>query len=351
MTVADHISLSAATKILLLGAGRVGDMLFATPAIKMLRDIKPEAQIDVIVFSPFSQEVMAYNPAIDNIYVSPNRWRIKRLAADYDIAVAVHESREIQHTARYLHNTQLYNRDAMGVPMHMKMFPVNFLRHLLKCPNLPYPESYLLFPQPKHFSRMRNLLVDLGAKSGHDALICCHMGCKRVAQRGSRWFKGKNIAGDTKCWEFGNYARLAQRLAEQRPDIKLVLTGTRGEQRIAKEYLSGLPNIIDIIGQTSVLDLAALMTLCQMFLSANTGPLHIACATEIPLVTLIGKHDPAVYGPSPPAPHRVVLRKSNSVDDISVDDVYTAILANLPSSSHLAADPVKTAVASDKTQL
>ncbi len=342
MTVANCIPLSAAKKILLLGAGRVGDMLFATPAIKMLRDIKPEARIDIIVFSLLSQDVMAYNPAIDNIYVSPNRWKIKRLAENYDIAVAVHESREIQQIARYFRNTQLYNRDTMGAPMHMKMFPVNFLRQLLENPKLAYPESYLIFPQPEHYSHMQDLLVGLGAKLGQDILICCHMGCKRVAQRGSRWFKGKNIAGDTKCWEFGNYAQLAQRLAEQRPDIKLVLTGTRGEQRIAKEYLSGLPNIIDIIGQTSVLNLAALMEICQMFLSANTGPLHIACATEIPLVTLIGKHDPEVYGPSPQAPHRVVLRKSNSVDDISVDEVYSALMANLPISSHLVTDSFNT---------
>ncbi len=328
MSLPENISLSAAEKILLLGAGRVGDMLFATPAIKMLRDAKPNAQIDIIVFSSLSQEVVAHNPAINKIYVSPNRWQLKRIAPKYEIAIAVHESREIQNVARYLHNVQLYNRDAMGKHLHMKMFPINFLRQLLESPDLSHPESYQLFPQPQHHARMQELLVRLGANLTEDTLVCCHMGCKRVAQRGSRFFKGKNIAGDTKCWEFGNYTRLAERLAKERPDIKLVLTGTQGEQRIAKEYLSGLPNTIDIIGQTSVLDLAALMKLCQKFLSANTGPLHIACATDIPLVTLIGKHDPAVYGPSPQAPHRVVLRKSDSVDDISVDEVHAALLAN-----------------------
>ncbi len=325
MTNSKNISLSDANKILLLGAGRMGDMLFATPAIKMLRDFKPKAQIDLIVFSELSRETVAYNPAINNIFVSPNRWKAKQLGKQYDIAVAVHQSREIQGIAKYLHNPKLYKRDSGR--MHMKMFPISFVRNLLDKPDLPYPESYELFPQPEHFTRMKDLLVERGVDFEQDTLICCHMGCKRVAQRGARWFKGKNIAGDTKCWEFGNYAHLAERLSKEYPNVKLVLTGTQGEQRIAKEYLSDLANIIDIIGQTSVLELAALMTLCQKFLSANTGPLHIACTTDIPLVTLIGKHDPAVYGPSPQAPHRIVLRNSDSVDDISVDDVHDALFA------------------------
>ncbi len=325
MTHCRNISLREADKILLLGAGRVGDMLFATPAIKMLRDFKPKAKIDLIVFSELSRETVAHNPAINDIFVSPNRWQAKQLGKQYDIAVAVHQSREIQGIAKYLHNPKLYAKDSGR--MHMKMFPISFVRKLLDKPDLSYPESYELFPQSEHFTRMKDLLIQQGANFEKDTLICCHMGCKRVAQRGARWFKGKNIAGDTKCWEFGNYARLAERLSKENPDIKFILTGTQGEQRIAKEYLSGLPNIIDIIGQTSVLELAALMTLCQKFLSANTGPLHIACATDIPLVTLIGKHDLAVYGPSPPAPHRIVLRKSDSVDDISVDDVYDALFS------------------------
>ena len=325
MTHSKKISLSEADKILLLGAGRMGDMLFATPAIKMLRDFRPKAQIDLIVFSELSRETVAYNPAINNIFVSPNRWQAKQLGKQYDIAVAVHQSREILGIAKYLHNPKLYKRDSGR--MHMKMFPISFVRNLLDKPDLPYPESYELFPQPEHFIRMKDLLVERGTDFEQDTLICCHMGCKRVAQRGARWFKGKNIAGDTKCWEFGNYARLAERLSKEYPNVKLVLTGTQGEQRIAKEYLSGLANIIDIIGQTSVLELAALMTLCHKFLSANTGPLHIACTTDIPLVTLIGKHDPAVYGPSPQAPHRIVLRNSDSVDDISVDDVHDALFA------------------------
>lgn len=326
MSRTNQTTLETADSILLLGAERVGDMLFATPAIRMLRDYKPDARIDILVFSALSREVMSYNPAIDDILVSPGRREMKRFADRYDICVAVHESREIRKIAPYLPNVKMYNRDA-AKPMHMKMFPIAFVRELLNRPGLPFPESYQLFPQPEHFESVEKLLLDNGADLEKDSLICCHMGCRRVAKRGARWFKSKNVAGDTKSWEFSRYEELARRLETERPEIKLVLTGTRGEQRIAREYLSGRANTIDLIGQTSILQLAALMKYCDRFLSANTGPLHIACATPIPLVTLTGKHDPAVYGPSPESAHRIVLRNQGSVDNITVDEVQAALLS------------------------
>ncbi len=323
MTNNKEVSLGNANTILLLGAERVGDMLFATPAIQMLRDYLPNATIDIVVYSELSKEVMLHNPSIDMIHVSPSRWKIKSLAKSYDITVAVHDNKDIRKIAPALQNIEIYKRDA--TPMHMKMYPIEFIRTLLEEPDLPYPESYQLYPQPLHFQYVEKLLREKGANPDTNNLICCHMGCQRVARRGRRLFKTKNVAGDTKCWEFSNYEDLARRLAHQHPDTKLVLTGTKGEQRIAKEYLSNCSNTIDLIGRTSILELAALMKYCSKFLSANTGPLHVACATDIPLVTLIGKHNPDVYGPSPRAAHRIVLRNKESVDNITVDEVQAAL--------------------------
>ena len=324
MSIATDIPLRSAKSILLVGAERIGDMLFATPAIKMLRDFRPDARIDALVFSELSREILLKNPAINHIHVGLNRWQIKRLAKNYEIAVAVHESKQILKCARYFPNLKMYKRDSMR--MHMSMFPIKFIRELLEEPDLPYPASYQLFPQSNHFQVARKLLEEKGADLDSDTLICCHMGCRRVARRGNRLFKGNNVAGETKCWDFRNYTKLVGHFNHEHPETKFVLTGTKGEKRIATEYLSNMSNIINLIGQTSVLDLAALMKYCRIFLSANTGPLHIACATDIPLVTLIGKHDPEIYGPSPPAPHRITIHNAASIDNISVDEVRQALL-------------------------
>jgi ADP-heptose:LPS heptosyltransferase len=68
------------------------------------------------------------------------------------------------------------------------------------------------------------------------------------------------------------------------------------------------------------------MCFSDQLLSADTGPLHIACAMDTPVVALFGKSDPAIYGPSPAAPYHRVIRRSDNVDDITVDDVREALL-------------------------
>ena len=313
-----------AKKVLLLGADRVGDMLFSTPAIKMLHDVRPDLTMDVIVFSNAAKQVMLHNPAIGRIHVSPNRWRISRIGRQYDMTVAVYDGKKALRCARYLDNVFLYSRKAERIPM--KMHPAFFVQHLLDEPELPIPEYYQLHPQQHHFVYVKRLLEKKGVDLERDLLVCCHMGCLRVAKRGARFFKAKNVAGVTKSWAFDNFTSLAEQLQQLRPDIKLVLTGTRGEKRIARKYLRDRPNIVDLIGQTSVLDLAALMKYCDKLLSADTGPLHIACAMDTPVVALFGKSDPAIYGPLPLTPYHRVIRKSKNVDDITVAEVREALL-------------------------
>jgi len=68
------------------------------------------------------------------------------------------------------------------------------------------------------------------------------------------------------------------------------------------------------------------MKYCDKLLSADTGPLHIACAMDTPVVALFGKSDPAIYGPLPLTPYHRVIRKSKNVDDITVAEVREALL-------------------------
>lgn len=319
-----NIDLYAAQKILLLGVHRLGDMLFATPAIRMLQDALPQVQLDIAVTSGVARQVMLHNPAIENVHVVYFRWQLKRLAKKYDAILPLHDNGFNRDFCRRVANAFMYERDSGRV--HMRQHPANFVRAILSQSNLSDPMYYQLYPQPKHFQRVASLLVAKAVQSDRDVLIGCHMGCRRVAIRGARLFKGPNVAGDTKSWEFANFVQLIERFNETHPQVKFALTGTKGEARIARKYLPNMPNTVDLIGQTSVLELAALMRECAVFLTGDTGPLHVACATDVPIVALHGRSsDPACYGPYPLGPHRIVLYKPKSVDDIAVDEVAAAL--------------------------
>ena len=97
---------------------------------------------------------------------------------------------------------------------------------------------------------------------------------------GARWV--------TKEWPVEHYATLAQKIAAEGKYI--VLAG--GPDDAAKgakiKELSGTEKVVDLTGKTSLRELAALIKGCQVYISADTGPLHFAAALKKPLVAMYG---------------------------------------------------------------
>lgn len=98
---------------------------------------------------------------------------------------------------------------------------------------------------------------------------------------GARW--------KTKEWPVEHYARLAAMIIAD--GCSVVLAG--GPDEVAKgekiTELAGRPmQLINLIGQTSLRELAALIKGCKLYISADTGPLHFAAALKKPLIAMYG---------------------------------------------------------------
>ena len=70
-----------------------------------------------------------------------------------------------------------------------------------------------------------------------------------------------------------------------------------GEEELATAVVEASGGTARLAPATSILELAALATVCRIFLAADTGPLHIAGAMDAPLVGVFGPTDPARNGP------------------------------------------------------
>jgi len=86
---------------------------------------------------------------------------------------------------------------------------------------------------------------------------------------------------------FGEVAR--SMLAEGRPVV--VLGGSR-EREVTGLVAGEAPGAVDLGGQTDLTDLAAILSLCDLVLTNDTGPMHLAGAVGTPTVTLWGSSDP-----------------------------------------------------------
>lgn len=82
-------------------------------------------------------------------------------------------------------------------------------------------------------------------------------------------------------WPMKNFKELAMDLVEQF-DCNILITGSKDEADKVKCFENINPNITVIAGKYNLLEAAAVFSLCDVFISGDTGPLHIASATGKP---------------------------------------------------------------------
>jgi heptosyltransferase I len=111
-----------------------------------------------------------------------------------------------------------------------------------------------------------------------------------------------------KCWPIPKMMALVEKISIL-PDIQVVLFGDQTDREKLKPYLSQIPQkVINTVGDLSLRQLMTLIDRCQLFVGADTGPLHLAVGLGVPVIALCGADDPKWTGPYGPS-HRVHYKK------------------------------------------
>lgn len=111
----------------------------------------------------------------------------------------------------------------------------------------------------------------------------------------------------TKLWQEDRFAQLADRLIEERNAL-VVLTGSP-EDRAVTDRIQGMMSrrpVVNWAGETTLRELAALAGLSDLFITTDTGPMHLAAAAGARVVALFGPTAPGRTGPY--GPGHVVVR-------------------------------------------
>jgi heptosyltransferase II len=142
-------------------------------------------------------------------------------------------------------------------------------------------------------------------------------------------------------------AMVAARLAQERGVVP-VLLGAPGDREAGREIESALPSgvtVINLIGRTDLRQLAGVLSRCSVFVSNDSGAMHLAAAVGVPVTAIFGPTDERVTAPighhdiifhevfcrpcmlrDCPIDHRCMKR-------ISADDVFNAAAARLATAS------------------
>ena len=113
--------------------------------------------------------------------------------------------------------------------------------------------------------------------------------------------------GPAKRWPADRFAALGDRLGAEK-NAQIVLTGAAGEVEIASTVAAAMKSRpLNLPGQTTLRRLLAVLGEAALFVTNDTGPMHMANALRVPIVAVFGPTEPKATAPfHPPA---VVLKK------------------------------------------
>jgi lipopolysaccharide heptosyltransferase I len=111
-----------------------------------------------------------------------------------------------------------------------------------------------------------------------------------------------------KQWDVGGWAEVAARLQSEF-GAAVVITGSGADRELAQALLARVPAAVDLSGRLSLRETLGVLAGLDLFLSPDTGPMHLACAVGTPSVSVFGPSDPARYFSGEGARHVVVRRE------------------------------------------
>ncbi len=313
-------------RILVIKPSSLGDVVHTLPVVHAIKRCCPGCHIGWIIQRSFAGLIDG-DPAVDVIYridipstsepgVDRRVWakaltatlrtlgdlRRKFLASPYDLVMDLHASLRsglmgltnpgglrIGFADAKEFNTLFQHKRLTVEPEKTHAVDKNlaFALHL-GCEAIPQ-DFRLVIPEDAR-ARARSFLEDAGTSSSERLVYL---------NPATRW--------ETKHWTVSGWASVSDMLAE-RAGVGVVFCGGPGD----RDYIDSITNrmrspAIVAAGQLTLIESAALMGLCSLYLGVDSGPMHIAAFSGRPVVALFGPTDPAKVGPYGNG-HRVIRK-------------------------------------------
>lgn len=299
----------------------VGDTVMATPTLRSLRMLYPQAQITALARHAV-QPLLGACPWIDHVIEASkpretpsvdkhrktltchrrtrsDRTRlfplVRQLAGEhFDTAVILPNSFRTALLVRLANIPRRigYNREGRGCLLTDRLLPFRKAGQFVPVPTLDYylgiarylgavkPDPRMqLFTRPDDDARANQILADLGyqARDGR---------CLVLISPGASY-------GDAKRWMPERFASVADLCVSELGAVVSV-SGAPNERPIIEKMLGSVVYpVLDLAEAGINLTLfKSVMARCHLLITNDTGPRHIAAAMDVPVVTIFGPTDP-----------------------------------------------------------
>lgn len=326
-------------KILIRGTNWIGDAVMTLPAIASVRAAYPKSRISILakpivadIYKLFTEvdEIIIYKKQFDNL---PGIFRLASVLykKKFDAAILLQNAIEVAimtFAARIKYRAG-YNSDGRGL---LLTHSVKRTKEVRKAHQVGY---YL------------EMVKALGCPPvGWETHLQAKIN-RVTAQNILREFipEAKNIIGivpgatygPAKRWLPDRFAAVADKLSDMF-DCQIILLGGKDDWQTAEEVRRQAgAQLINLSGKTTVREAVYLISQCSLFISNDSGLMHIAGALNIPTVAIFGSTNPVTT--SPIGEKIIIVRKEvpcspclketcptdfRCMNLITVDDVFSA---------------------------
>ncbi|MHB8482360.1 MAG: lipopolysaccharide heptosyltransferase II [Nitrospiria bacterium] len=295
---------SSVRNILIIKLSSMGDVIHTLPVPQALKTLYPGARISFLVNRQY-EEILTGNPYIDEILLFDRKFRNHFFKSIFSLMKLVRKMRkesfdlviDLQGLLRSgLISWASNGRNVIGLG-NAREGSLFFYNQVIPADNakLHAVDRYLLIPKTMGWEEKPqfNIKIDKKDKVFVEDFIKAEkvksylklIGIQPVA----RW--------KTKEWSGANFAKLAD-LIQQNQEYQVVFLGSREEllqvQKIVRQ-MKTLPIIAT--GKVNLKQLAALLKKCEILITNDSGPMHLAAALNIPVIALFGATDFRRTGP------------------------------------------------------
>ncbi|MEQ1860247.1 MAG: glycosyltransferase family 9 protein [Chthoniobacteraceae bacterium] len=308
-----EMSLNAARSILVVRLDRLGDMVLTSGFLRELRRNAPHAHITLLVQPP-SRALVTACPHIDEVIAWPpdasdrwdpddakasvvRVWRVLRLAARslwcrrFDLAIIPRWGVDYYHAVFAAYLSGATQRVGYSESVSSEKARVNRNFDILLTRSLRLDGSF------HEVEKNLKLLREMGGTIDSQRLeLWTELADEQTVRE--RLLRAGHVAGtplvafgigasgSDRVWPPAYFGRLGGWLHRER-SARVVLIGSEGERALAAEIRARLGDVaIDMVGQVSLRECAALLKRCCLYVGNDTGPMHMAAAAGLPVVEI-----------------------------------------------------------------
>ena len=267
-------------KILIILPNWLGDAVMTTPAIELLALHYPNAKF-TFVGSFVSIEALKHHPLCEKAVVDETKKAKNRLIATYKLAKELGEFSLAITFRNQLHSSLL----------------LRFTNTVVCCARQSWHSMFLLSHTPKiptnqHLVKQYAELAMVDT-DGYDENTIPPLKLYIEAKKFDKPTLGINAGatyGSAKRWYPERFAKVASEFSDR---YDIIIFGGPNEVEMAKDIEQnlislGVKNYTNLAGKTTIDELCSNIGGCSLFITNDSGPMHIASAYQVPTVAIFG---------------------------------------------------------------